>query len=118
MLHLVIPFIPVIRKTVVSYILPTLNGKEVSETVLKDLYSRLPSSVSGLVEEKTFVEFGMKHKDSLFGKIEPVKKPIKKKTITKPVKKIAKKAVTKKPIKKVVANKVAKKKNSIVINKI
>ncbi|HWY09863.1 MAG TPA: hypothetical protein VN026_00990 [Bacteroidia bacterium] len=100
MLHLaLIPFIPVIKKTVVNYVLPTLNGKEVSETILKDLYHRLPPSVSNLVEEKTFVEFGMKHKDALFGNTKTSKKPKSKKIIKsakKPVKKLAAKKSTKK----------------------
>ncbi|MGZ4034922.1 MAG: hypothetical protein ACXVPU_17500 [Bacteroidia bacterium] len=109
MLHLaLIPFMPAIKKAVTNYVLPTLNGREVSETIIKDLYQRISPSIRGLVSEKVFVEFCMKHKDSLFGKTTPAKKEIKKKA-TKPVKKVAKKTVkkvakksaSKKPVKKI-----------------
>jgi hypothetical protein len=112
MLHLaLLPFMPAIRKAVVNYVLPTLNGREVSETIIKDLYKKLPSSISSVVSEKAFVEFCLKHKDSLFGKTTPAKKLAKKKVVkskkatAKPTKKAVKKSATKKMIKKTTTKK-------------
>ena len=97
MLHLLIPFIPAIKNTVVKHLLgEDVNKKDVKE-LSKKLYSQIPFYVK-VVDEETFVSFCVKHQNAIFPRQEKKKlqKPVgKTKVVTKKVA-AKKKAVSKK----------------------
>ncbi len=102
---LLIPFIPILKDLLVKHIIPSLNGKGVDKkdvkVLAKKLYAKLPSSIP-LVEEKTFVDFCLKHQDKIFPqktttskKITPAKN---KKVVSNKTSSVKKKTTTKKAV--------------------
>lgn len=95
--------LPTLHKVFTSVVLPSLNGgmekknvKELSQL----LYSKVPSTLR-FVDEKTFIDFCMKHQDKIFPQAQKAvakTAPAKKKAVKKAVAKTAakKKATLKK----------------------